>query len=62
LRGITAYVVRCDATNNPPQVVQNNQMVADIFVMPNYSINWIQLNFVNVPPTMSFSEAESIQY
>jgi hypothetical protein len=62
LRGITAYKVRCDSTNNPPIVIQNNQMIVDIFIMPNYSINWIQLNFVAVPPSMSFSEAESIQY
>ena len=61
-RGILAYDVRCDATNNPGYIIQNNQFVADIFILPNYSINWISLNFVNVPPTISFSEAESIQY
>ena len=61
-RGIEQFLVRCDSTNNPPQVVQNNEFVADIFIQPNYSINWIKLNFVNVPPTISFAEAESIQY
>lgn len=62
LRGLINYAVRCDDTNNTPQVIQSNQMVADIFVLPNYSINWIKLNFVAVPPTLSFSEAESIQF
>lgn len=61
-RGLVAFDVRCDSTNNPPEVVQANEFVADIFIMPNYSINWIKLNFVNVPPTLTFAEAESIQY
>jgi hypothetical protein len=61
-RGLIAFDVRCDSTNNPPEVVQANEFIADIFVMPNYSINWIRLNFVNVPPTLTFAEAESIQY
>jgi hypothetical protein len=61
-RGIIGYYVRCDATNNTAQVIQNNQFVCDIFIMPNYSINWIQLNFINVPPSMTFAEAETIQY
>jgi phage tail sheath protein FI len=62
LRGIINYLVRCDSTNNTAWVIQNNQFVADIFIQPNYSINWIKLNFVNVPPTVSFTEAEAIQY
>lgn len=61
-RGITGFHVRCDTTNNTPYVIQNNLFVADIFIRPNYSINWIKLNFINVPPTISFAEAESIQY
>lgn len=61
-RGITGFLVRCDATNNPPYVVQSNEFVCDIFIRPNYSINWVKLNFVNVPPTLSFAEAESIQF
>lgn len=61
-RGITAFYVRCDSTNNPPFIVQNNEFVADIFIMPNYSINWIKLNFINVPPTLSFTEAEQVQF
>jgi len=61
-RGIIQYYVRCDSTNNTAQVIQNNQFVADIFIQPNYSINWVLLNFVNVPPSISFTEAESVQY
>ena len=61
-RGITDFKVRCDDTNNTPWVIQNNQFIADIFIKPNYVIDWIQLNFVNVPPTISFEEAEGIQF
>lgn len=61
-RGITGFLVRCDQTNNTPWIIQNNQFVADIFIRPNYSINWIMLNFVNVPPTLSFAEAEAVQF
>lgn len=61
-RGITGFLVRCDSKNNTPFIVQNNEFVADIFVRPNYSINWIKLNFVNVPPTLSFTEAEQLQF
>jgi len=61
-RGITGFFVRCDQTNNTPWIIQNNQFVADIFIRPNYSINWIMLNFINVPPTLSFAEAEAVQF
>jgi phage tail sheath protein FI len=61
-RGITDFLVRCDATNNTAFVIQSNQFIADIFIRPNYSINWIKLNFISVPPTLSFDEAEKIQF
>jgi len=61
-RGITGFLVRCDQTNNTPWIIQNNQFVADIFIRPNYSINWIMLNFIAVPPTLSFAEAEAVQF
>ena len=61
-RGITGFFVRCDQTNNTPWIIQNNEFVADIFIRPNYSINWILLNFINVPPTLSFAEAEAVQF
>ena len=61
-RGITDFRIRCNEDNNTPWVIQNNQFIADIFIKPNYVINWIQLNFVNVPPTISFDEAEVFQF
>jgi hypothetical protein len=45
-RGITDFKVVCDETNNTPEVIDNNQFVADIYIKPNRSVNFIQLNFI----------------
>jgi phage tail sheath protein FI len=55
-RGITDFVVKCDETNNTGQVIDSNQFVADIFVKPNRSINYITLNFVAARSSISFTE------
>jgi len=55
-RGITDYLVVCDATNNTPEVVDGNRFVGDIYIKPARSINYIQLNFVAVRTGVSFSE------
>ena len=55
-RGITDFVVKCDETNNPGQVIDANEFVADIFVKPNRSINYITLNFVAARSSINFSE------
>jgi phage tail sheath protein FI len=55
-RGITDYLVVCDATNNTPEVVDANQFIGDIYIKPARSINYIQLNFVAVRTGVQFSE------
>jgi len=55
-RGITDFVVKCDATNNTSEVVDANEFVASIFVKPNRSINFITLNFVAARSGVAFSE------
>jgi len=55
-RGITDFVVKCDETNNPGSVIDANEFVADIFVKPNRSINYITLNFVAARSAINFSE------
>ena len=55
-RGITDFTVKCDATNNPGSVIDRNEFVADIFVKPSRSINFITLNFVATRTGVSFSE------
>ena len=58
-RGITAFKVVCDSTNNTPSVVNANQFVGDIYIQPARSINFIQLNFVAVGTGVSFSTITS---
>ena len=55
-RGIFDYVVICDETNNTAAVIDNNEFVADIFIKPNRSINFIGLTFVATRTGVSFSE------
>jgi len=55
-RGITDYRVVCDGTNNTAEVIDRNEFVGDIYVKPNRSINFIQLNFVAVRSGVEFSE------
>ena len=56
-RGITDFSVVCDETNNSPDlVVDRNEFRADIFVKPNRSINFIQLQFVATRSGVAFEE------
>ena len=55
-RGITDFLVVCDASNNTSEVVDRNEFVGDIYIKPARSINFIQLNFVAVRTGVSFSE------
>ena len=55
-RGLTDFLVVCDSTNNTSQVVDSNQFVADIFVKPARSINFITLNFVATRTGVEFTE------
>jgi len=54
-RGITAFQVVCDQTNNTPEVINSHQFVGDIYIVPNYSINYIQLNFIAVQNGVNFN-------
>ena len=55
-RGVTDFLVVCDATNNTGQVIDTNQFVADIYIKPARSINFITLNFIATRTGVDFSE------
>jgi phage tail sheath protein FI len=55
-RGITDFRVVCDETNNTAQVIDTNQFVADIYVKPARSINYVTLSFVAVRTGVDFDE------
>ena len=55
-RGITDFKVICDSTNNTAGVVDRNEFIANIFIKPARSINYVTLNFVAVRTGVEFEE------
>ena len=55
-RGLTDFLVVCDNTNNNSQVIDANRFVADLFIKPSKSINFITLNFIATRSGVEFSE------
>ena len=55
-RGLFDFVVICDQTNNTPAVIDNNEFVADIYIKPAKSINFIGLTFIATRTGVSFEE------
>jgi hypothetical protein len=55
-RGITDFLVVCDETNNTGEVVDRNEFIAEIFVKPARSINFITLQFIATRTGVSFDE------
>jgi len=55
-RGITDFLVVCDETNNTGEVIDRNEFVAEIFIKPARSINFITLSFVATRTGVSFDE------
>ena len=55
-RGIEEFVIICDSTNNTPEVIDNNEFRADIFIKPTRSINYVTLTFVATRTGVSFDE------
>ena len=55
-RGIYGFLVICDTTNNTPDVIDNNEFRADIFLKPAKSINYVTLTFVATRTGISFEE------
>ena len=55
-RGIFDYVVICDETNNTPEIIDANEFVADIYIKPARSINFIGLTFIATRTGVAFEE------
>jgi hypothetical protein len=55
-RGLFGFLVVCDKTNNTPDVIDNNEFRADIFLKPAKSINFVTLTFVATRTGVSFEE------
>ena len=55
-RGLFGFLVVCDTTNNTPDIIDNNEFRADIFLKPAKSINYVTLTFVATRTGISFEE------
>ena len=55
-RGLFGFLVVCDTTNNTPDVIDNNEFRADIFLKPAKSINYVTLTFVATRTGVDFEE------
>lgn len=55
-RGVYDFRVVCDSTNNTPAIIDANEFVADIYIQPARSINFIRLNFIATPTGVNFQE------
>ena len=55
-RGVTDFLVKCDADNNPPESVDRGEFYAEIFVKPTRTINYISLTFTATRTGVAFTE------
>ena len=55
-QGLTDFFVKCDEQNNPPAVVQRNELYCDIYIKPTFTAEFIRLNFIATPLGANFQE------
>jgi len=55
-RGVTDFLVVCDDSNNTPEVIDRNEFVAEIFVKPTRSINYVTVTVTATKTGVEFSE------
>lgn len=55
-RGLYDFLVVCDESNNTPDIIDNNEFRADIYLKPAKSINFVTLTFVATRTGVSFDE------
>lgn len=55
-RGVTDYLVVCDESNNTPEVIDRNEFVAEIYLKPTRSINYVTVTVTATRTGVSFAE------
>ena len=58
-RGVTDFLVKCDADNNPPEAIDRGEFFAEIYVKPTKTVNYITLSFIATRSGISFNEVVS---
>ena len=55
-RGVTDFLVVCDESNNTADVIDRNEFVAELYIKPTRSINYVTVTFTATKTGVSFSE------
>ena len=55
-RGLTDYLVVCDESNNTPEVIDRNEFVAELYLKPTRSINYVTVTVTATKTGVSFNE------
>ena len=55
-RGVIDFLVVCDETNNSPEVVDRNEFVAELYLKPTRSINYVTVTVTATRTGVSFAE------
>jgi phage tail sheath protein FI len=57
-RGLTAFAVVCDETNNTPERIDRNELWVSVFIQPTKAAEFISLNLTLMRTGASFSAQE----
>ena len=55
-RGVTDFLVVCDESNNTPDIIDRNEFVAEVYIKPTRSINYVTVTLTATKTGVSFSE------
>jgi len=55
-RGVTDFLVICDESNNTPEVIDRNEFVAELYLKPTRSINYVTVTVTATRTGVSFAE------
>ena len=55
-RGVTDFLVICDESNNSPEVIDRNEFVAELYLKPTRSINFVTVTVTATRTGVSFAE------
>jgi len=55
-RGVTDYLVICDESNNTPEVIDRNEFIAELYMKPTRSINYVTVTVTATRTVVSFAE------
>lgn len=55
-QGVYDYMILCDTRNNPPAVIDQNELVVDIYIKPVRAVEYILVNFYATSTSTDFNE------